>query len=67
MPQNNVLRPVLYPLCITNLPIALGSATAIYADDTAVLVIHNNHLEIYATTRKLLSHPEIAKKMENQS
>jgi hypothetical protein len=45
MLHSRVLRPVLYLLFTADLPIALDSATATHADDIAVLVAHNNHLE----------------------
>jgi len=40
MPQDSVLEPVLYLLYIADLPVALGSATATYVDNTVVGNIH---------------------------
>jgi len=44
VPQGSVL-PVLYLLYIADLPIALDTITATYADDTAILAAHKNHIE----------------------
>jgi len=43
VPQDSVLKLVLYPLYITDLPALDTIAT--YADDTTILAIHNNHTE----------------------
>jgi hypothetical protein len=50
--SQNVLGLELY---IADLPIALGITTAIYADDTATLVTHNNTIEAFLRLQKYLS------------
>jgi len=54
VPQGSILVPVLY---IADLPLTLGSTTAICADDIAVLADYNNHIE--ASTRLGKSHCHI--------
>jgi len=44
-PQGSVLRPMLYLLHPADLPVALDTITATYADDTAILVAHKDHVE----------------------
>jgi len=39
------LGPVLYLLYTADLPIVLGTITATYTDDIAILAAHNNHIE----------------------
>jgi hypothetical protein len=65
--QGSVIEPVLYLLYIADLPIALSSTAAIYADDSAILVAHNKNIKVSAITRKSLLHLKVAKKMGNQS
>jgi len=60
--HGNVLHGSL--LYIADLPVALGSTIAIYADDTAILA-HNNQ-EASLRLNSLL-HSEVAKKVKNQS
>jgi hypothetical protein len=45
--RDSVTEPVLYLLCIVNLSVALDETTATYADDTALLMAHNNHIEAF--------------------
>jgi len=42
IPQGNMLKPVLYLLYIADLPVALNAITAVYANDTTILVAYNN-------------------------
>jgi len=48
VPQGSVLGPMHYHylLYTADLPIALGTTTATYADDAAILAAHNNHIEV---------------------
>jgi len=55
VPQSDVLGPVLYLLYIAGFPIALSS-TAIYADDTAVLAVHDNLTEASLRIQERLYH-----------
>jgi len=59
MPQDSVLRPVLYLLHTADLPVALDSTTVICADDTIIFVAHNNHIEVSLRLQESLSHPEM--------
>jgi len=52
MPQGSVLGPIY----IANLSIVLISTTATYANDTAVLVIHNNQIEASLRRKESLHH-----------
>jgi len=45
VPQGSVLGPVLYLLYTTDLPVAPDTITATYADDTAILTAHKDHVE----------------------
>jgi len=47
MPQGSILEPVLYLVCTADLPVAMGSTIATYADNIAVLVAHNSHIEAH--------------------
>jgi len=54
--QDRILEPVLYLLYTADLRIALGSITATYADDTAVLAAHNNHMKASLGLQESLYH-----------
>jgi hypothetical protein len=61
---------MLYPLDIadfSDISVALSNIIATHADDTAILMAHDNHRSMSAFTRKYLLHSEEVKKMENQS
>jgi len=45
VPQDRVLGPMLYLLYTADLSVALGTTTATYGDNTAILVAHNNHIK----------------------
>jgi len=46
VPQDSVLGSVLYLFYTIDLPVALGSTTATYADNIAKLAAHNSHIEV---------------------
>jgi len=54
VPRDSVLGPVLYLLYTADLPVALGSTTATYADDTTL--VHNNHVEASSRLQESLHH-----------
>jgi hypothetical protein len=56
MIQSSVPEPIPYLLYIADFSVALGSTTAIYMDDTAVLIAHNNHLEASLRLQKSRHH-----------
>jgi len=45
--QNTVLGLVFYLLYTTDFPVAVCTTTATYANDTAILATHNNHIEAF--------------------
>jgi len=60
VPQGSVLRPVLYLLPYTaDLPIALHTITAIYADDTIILAAHKDHIEAFQRLQESFFHIQI--------
>jgi len=44
--QGSILGLLLYLLYTADLPVALDSIIAIYADDIAILAAHSNHMEV---------------------
>jgi len=44
VPQGSILGPILYPIFTSDLPETEQTLTAIYADDTAILASHQNHI-----------------------
>jgi len=71
VPQDSVLGSVLYLFYTVDLPVALSSTTAIYADNIAILAVHNSHIEVSSRLGNLL-HRKVSitfrnsLKMENQ-
>jgi hypothetical protein len=61
VPQGSVPGSVLY-LLYTDLPVALDSTTATYADDTAILLVQQSYRSVPAFTRKSLLHLGVVKK-----
>jgi len=59
VPQGSVLGPVLYLLYTADLPIAPDIITATYADDTAILTAHKDHVEASQRLQKSLLHIQI--------
>jgi len=47
---------MLHPRYTADLPVALGSTTASYTDDTAILVARNDHIEASLRLRESFSH-----------
>jgi len=56
VPQGSVLGPVLYLLYTADLPVAQDTITATYADDTAILTAHKDHVEASQRLQKCLFH-----------
>jgi len=54
--QGSVLGPVLYPLYTTDLRVAPDTITATYADDTAILTAHKDHVKASQRLQKSLFH-----------
>jgi len=50
------LEPVFYLLYTADLSVGLDSTTTTYAEDTAILVAHNNHLEASLRLQENLHH-----------
>jgi len=59
VPQGSVLGSVLYLLYTADLPVALDIITATYADDTAILTAHKDHVEASQRLQKSLFHIQI--------
>jgi len=57
--QGSVLRLVLYLLYTADLPVAPDTITATYADDTAILTAHKDHIEASQRLQKSLFHIQI--------
>jgi len=55
--QGSVLGLVLYLLYTANLPFALVTTIATYADDTDIVAAHKNYIEVF--TRKPFLHLEM--------
>jgi len=59
VPQGSMLGPVLYLLYTADFPVAPDTITATYADDTAILTAHKNHVEASQRLQKSLFHIQI--------
>jgi len=55
VPEGSI-GPMLYVLYTADLPVCLCFTTATYADDTAVLAAHNNHIEASSRLQESLHH-----------
>jgi len=49
-----VLGPALYLLYTADLPLALGIITVTYANNIAILAIHENHIEAFQSLQESL-------------
>jgi len=45
VPQGSILGLVFYLIYTADLPVALDSTTATYANEIAILAAHNSHIE----------------------
>jgi len=59
VPQGSVLGPVLYLLYTADLPVALDTINATYADDIAILAVHKDYIEASQRLQENLFHIQI--------